>query len=77
VPELIQQQFTAAGVANALRPLLADTPERDRMIADLAEVRRMLLPPESSGSIRRVCDAVEALMEEEIPRSGRISTASV
>jgi lipid-A-disaccharide synthase len=77
VPELIQQQFTAAGVADALRPLLADTPERARMISDLAEVRQMLLPSGSSGSIRRVCDAVEALMGEEIPRSGRIPTASV
>jgi lipid-A-disaccharide synthase len=77
VPELIQQQFTAVGVADALRPLLADTPERARMIADLAEVRRMLLPPGGSGSIRRVCDAVEALMGQEIPRSGRIPIASV
>ena len=77
VPELIQQQFTAAGVSDALRPLLADTPERARMIADVAEVRRMLLPPGSSGSIRRVCDAVETLLGQEIPRSGRIPTASV
>ncbi len=77
VPELIQQQFTAAGVADALRPLLADTPERARMIADLAEVRRMLLPPGGFGSIRRVCDAVEALLGQEIPGSGRIPIASV
>ena len=77
VPELIQQQFTAAGVADALRPLLADTSERARMIVDLAEVRRMLLPPGGSGSIRRVCDAVEALMGQEIPRSGRIPIPSV
>ena len=40
VPELLQQQFTAANVAAALRPLLDDTPERARMIADLAEVRQ-------------------------------------
>jgi len=77
VPELIQQQFTAADVANALRPLLADTPERAQMIACLAEVRRMLLPPGGAGSIRRVCDTVEALMGHEIPQSGRIPTASV
>ncbi len=77
VPELIQQQFTAANVADALRPLLADTPERARMMADLAEVRRMLLPPGALGSIQRVCDAVEDLLGQKVPRSGRIPTASV
>lgn len=77
VPELIQQQFTAANVADALCPLLADTPERARMIADLAEVRRMLLPPGAFGSIRRVCDAVETLLGQGIPGSGPIPTASV
>lgn len=76
-PELIQQQFTAAKVAEALRPLLADTAERTRMIADLAEVRQMLLPPGTSGSIQQVADAVETLLSQEIPQGGRISTASV
>jgi lipid-A-disaccharide synthase len=77
VPELIQQQFTAANVADALRPLLADTPEHAQMVADLAEVRRMLLPPDGSRSIQRVCDAVETLLGQKISRRGRIPTASV
>ena len=44
VPELLQERFTAENVAAALRPLLADGPERARMMADLAEVRAKLLP---------------------------------
>jgi lipid-A-disaccharide synthase len=44
VPELLQQNFTAANVAQALAPLLADTPERADQIAGLAEVRALLLP---------------------------------
>ena len=44
VPELLQERFTAENVAAALRPLLADGPERERMMADLAEVRAKLLP---------------------------------
>lgn len=62
VPELIQQQFTAANVAAALRPLLEDTPERARMIADLAEVRRRLIPDSAHTPIQRVADAVESLL---------------
>jgi len=44
VPELLQQNFTAANVAQALAPLLADTPEREAQIAGLAEVRTLLNP---------------------------------
>jgi lipid-A-disaccharide synthase len=65
VPELLQQNFTAENAAAALGPLLADTPQRTQMIADLAEVRRALQPTENSPettSIRRVCDAVEDLL---------------
>jgi lipid-A-disaccharide synthase len=62
VHELLQQNFTAEKAAAALRPLLADTPEREKMIADLAQVRRALQPTAESSSIHRVCDAVEALL---------------
>ena len=65
VPELIQQQFSAANVAAALRPLLEDTPERVQMIAGLAEVRRTLQPPPGTSAIQRVADAVEALLAEQ------------
>lgn len=66
VPELLQEQFTAANVVAALRPLLADGPERARMMADLEEVRAKLLPDAGSRerltAIQRVADAVEGLL---------------
>jgi lipid-A-disaccharide synthase len=66
VPELIQQNFTAEKVAAAIRPLLADTPERNQMIADLAEVRKALQPASETTpkttAIHKVCDAVESLL---------------
>jgi lipid-A-disaccharide synthase len=71
VPELLQDQFTAANVASALRPLLADTPERARMIADLAQVRRALLTPAATSSIQQVCDAVDALLVKNLSATGR------
>jgi lipid-A-disaccharide synthase len=77
VPELLQERFNAANVASALRPLLADTPERARMFADLAEVRKTLQPPENAASISQVADAVDALLSENILTSGPNSPAGV
>jgi len=62
VPELLQERFTAENVAAALRPLLADGPERERMLADLAEVRAKLLLKGGEGPIQRVASAVQALL---------------
>ena len=62
VPELIQQQFTGTQVAASLRPLLADSPERTQMMADLAEVRHLLKSVSGSSSITEVCDTVESLL---------------
>lgn len=62
VPELIQQQFTAANLASALRALLDESPERRKMIADLAEVHRKLLPCTASGCIAPVAEAVLTLL---------------
>jgi lipid-A-disaccharide synthase len=81
VPELLQQNFTAANVAAALRPLLADTPQRTQMIADLADVRKALHPasensPETT-SIQRVCDAVEDLLAVPTPASDPNPTCNV
>ena len=42
VPELIQDEFTAANVVAALEPLLADGPTREEAMADLREVRQRL-----------------------------------
>jgi lipid-A-disaccharide synthase len=77
VPELLQTRFTAENVAAALRPLLEDTPQRDRMIADLAEVRHALQPPPGTGSIQQVSDAVEALLAGKPPACGPNSSAGV
>jgi len=77
VPELIQQQFTAANVAAGLRPLLEDTPERVRMTADLAEVRRRLTPDSALTPIQRVAEAVESLLRQPAAPEGRIPAASV
>jgi lipid-A-disaccharide synthase len=77
VPELLQTRFTGENVAATLRPLLAVTPEREQMIADLAEVRHALQPPPGAVSIQQVCDAVEALLAGKPQASGPNSTASV
>ena len=77
VPELLQTRFTAENVAAAFRPLLADTPERDQMIADLTEVRRILRPASNSTAIQQVCDAVEALLPITALPGGPNQTASV
>jgi lipid-A-disaccharide synthase len=66
VPELLQNRFTAANVTSALHPLLADTPERAQMIADLAEVRHSLQPPPGTNSIQQVSDAVDALLVKNL-----------
>jgi lipid-A-disaccharide synthase len=77
VPELLQDRFTAKDVATALAPLLAETPEREQMIIDLAEVRDILRPGLNSSSIRRVCDGIDELLARSTPTSGRNVTASV
>jgi lipid-A-disaccharide synthase len=76
VPELIQDNFTAARVVGALGPLLDDTEERMQMMDDLAEVRKRLRPPQTTSSIVQVCDAVDVLMGNFAER-GRISPANV
>ncbi len=77
VPELLQEHFTAETVASALRPLLLDGPQRDQMIADLAEVGSILRPPSQFTSIQQVCDAVEALLSRNAVAGGLNATASV
>ncbi|WP_353067641.1 lipid-A-disaccharide synthase [Tunturibacter psychrotolerans] len=77
VPELLQDRFTAENVASVLRPLLNDSPEREQMIADLAEVGQILRPTSKSSSILQVADAVEALLPRNTPAGGRNVPASV
>ncbi|NYF89423.1 lipid-A-disaccharide synthase [Tunturiibacter empetritectus] len=77
VPELLQDRFTAKDVATALAPLLADSPEREQMIDDLAEVRHILRPDLNSSSIQRVCDGVEELLSRSTSAGGLNVTVSV
>ena len=53
VPELIQDDFTAAGVAEQVRYLLESSEARSEMKAGLAEVRAKLGP---GGAIERAAD---------------------
>jgi lipid-A-disaccharide synthase len=55
VPELIQDGFTPEAVADHVTELIRDTALRDRMRADLADVRRALGEP---GASRRAARAV-------------------
>ncbi|MGO9085833.1 MAG: lipid-A-disaccharide synthase [Candidatus Sulfotelmatobacter sp.] len=51
VPELVQQDFTAANVVARLRGVLADGPARDRMLEGLARVKaRLRAPAPASGT---------------------------
>jgi lipid-A-disaccharide synthase len=60
VPELLQSRFTASNVADALGPLLADSPERAAQIDNLAEVRARL---RSDGSpIAHVAETALSLL---------------
>jgi len=77
VPELLQDNFSASNIVALLLPLLGDTPERARMIADLAEVRRALLPSTGVNSIQQVSDAVDALLAENYAASRPKASANV
>jgi len=81
VPELIQDNFTAAKVAAALAPLLKETPQRAAMIADLAEVRKRLHSPDDIGAIAQVADAFDSLLQKSLPHDsserGRIAATRV
>ena len=63
VPELLQENFTAANVVAALTPLLGNTPQREEQIEALHEVRRRLLSPTDRTAMESLRDAVlEALV---------------
>jgi len=52
-PEFVQRRLVPATVADTLQPLLHDSPERDRMLDDLAAVRSRLGTP---GAADRVAE---------------------
>ena len=63
VPELLQGHFTAANVASALAPLLAEGPERSAAMEALAGVRQRLeLEPGAPDPIELVAASVLALL---------------
>ena len=62
VPELVQSDFTAENVVSRLQPLLADTPERAKMLEGLARVRERLQTG-AEGSARPAAErAAEAVL---------------
>ncbi len=65
VPELIQDAFTAEHVVAALRPLLADGPERDAAMTGLGEVRERLHThdPVAGSAIERVARICVGLLK--------------
>jgi lipid-A-disaccharide synthase len=79
VPELLQQNFTAANVAQALAPLLADGPERAAQMGGLAEVRALLSPDNTQmTSIARLADTVMSALaalckSEPVESSSKLS----
>ena len=76
VPELLQEHFTAAAVADALRPLLVDGPARRAQLEGLAKVRRKLLHPTGARSIDRLRDAVLDALNTRAAVDSSVSAAS-
>ncbi len=62
VPELVQQEFTAANVVDRLNELLPDGPARDKMLEGLASVKAHLRGPEN-GSPHPSERAAQAILE--------------
>ena len=63
VPELVQQDFTAEAIIKELNRVLADGPERERMLDGLKKVRRTLLGNErpSGKAAARAAKAIRAM----------------
>ena len=65
VPELLQESFSAANVANELAPLLMDGPAREKQMEALRRVRALLTVNEGGvTAIDRVADAVVEQLED-------------
>ena len=61
VPELLQANFNPDTLAKTLAPLLLDTPQRTRQLADLARIRAALTPS-GPPPIDQVRDAILSLL---------------
>lgn len=62
VPELVQQEFTAANVVRKLGEILPDGPSRDRMLQGLALVKSRLRSPEG-GAVHPADRAAEIILK--------------
>ncbi len=58
VPELVQANFTPENVVARMKEILADGPAREKMIADLGEVRGQLASPAGATAAQRAAEAV-------------------
>jgi lipid-A-disaccharide synthase len=58
VPEFVQHQFVPGKVARQIRELMNDGPSRQKLLQDLAEVRRSLHPTAKGTASDRAADAV-------------------
>jgi lipid-A-disaccharide synthase len=63
VPEIVQREFTAKRVAEAMREIIPDSPARARMLAGLSEVRQALNPSPIAAS-DRAAEIILASMNE-------------
>jgi lipid-A-disaccharide synthase len=64
VPEFVQGRFRPDAVAEKMRELIADSPEREKMIANLAEVREKLRSA-GTNATERAAEAVMKLLGNE------------
>jgi lipid-A-disaccharide synthase len=67
VPELIQDEFTAANVVAALRPLLADGAAREEAMAGLRDVRERLHRSGEQSAMERVAHICIELLAGSAP----------
>jgi lipid-A-disaccharide synthase len=71
VPELVQQDFTAANVVEELGKIIADGPPRDQMLEGLAKVKARLKGPDRTlAASARAAEAIFALLERSGVRAG-------
>lgn len=73
VPELIQDNFTAANIVLRLRPLLQDETARQAMQTDLGQVAALL---RNSSTRENAIDRVASIAMQTISRAGRGEDAS-
>ncbi|HET9307598.1 MAG TPA: lipid-A-disaccharide synthase [Candidatus Sulfotelmatobacter sp.] len=74
VPELVQQDFTAAKVVARIQEILPDGPTRERMIEGLRRVKGRLRAPDLPGSAQhpadRAAEIILAMMREDLRGPG-------